>query len=97
MKITFIIPPALDNTNPAERTAGCTRLVYPMPNIYELTVAGLLEQDKHEVCYQDFVLNNEKQSGLDDFLKNDSSECYMLWCVNQIGRASCRERVLRLV
>ena len=45
MKLTFLIPPVLDNKNPAERTAGCTRVVYLAPNIYELTVVALLEKE----------------------------------------------------
>lgn len=82
MKITFIIPPALDNENPAERTAGCTRLVYPMPNIYELTVAALMEQERHEVAYKDFALSEGNRHDLEDFLSKDESDIYMLWSVN---------------
>lgn len=58
MIITFIVPPSLDGENPAERTAGCTRLVYPMPNIYELIVAALLEQGGYTVRYEDFVIKD---------------------------------------
>ena len=81
MNITFIVPPSLDGGLPAERTAGCTRLVYAMPNIYELTVAAMLEKE-HTVCYRDFVLEDQKEKHLDRFLANDKSDCYMLWCVN---------------
>jgi len=81
MKITFITPPSLDGTLPAERTAGCTRLVYAMPNIYELMVAAMLEK-KHDVRYRDFILENENEKNLVEFLAGDNSDCYMLWCVN---------------
>ena len=81
MKITFIVPPSLDGELPAERTAGCTRLVYPMPNIYELIVAAILEVG-HDVYYRDFVLEEEKEAHLKRFLEEDKSDCYMLWCVN---------------
>ncbi|MDR0573170.1 MAG: B12-binding domain-containing radical SAM protein [Tannerella sp.] len=81
MIITFIVPPSLDGELPAERTAGCTRLVYPMPNIYELLVAAVLEKD-YDVRYHDFVLENENEKRLEQFLANDKSDCYMLWCVN---------------
>ncbi len=82
MKITFLTPPSLDNHKPAERTAGCTRLVYDMPNIYELTVAALLEQEGYEVRYKNFVLENASASACFDFLKEDKSDCYFFWSVN---------------
>ena len=81
MKITFIVPPSLDGELPAERTAGCTRLVYPMPNIYELIVAAMLEKE-HEVRYRDFVMEEEGEKQLRRFLAGDASDCYMLWSVN---------------
>jgi radical SAM superfamily enzyme YgiQ (UPF0313 family) len=81
MIITFLVPPSLDGELPAERTAGCTRLVYPMPNIYELIVAAMLEKE-HDVRYHDFVLENGNEKSLMQFLANDKSDCYMLWCVN---------------
>lgn len=82
MVITFIVPPSLDGELPAERTAGCTRIVYPMPNIYELIVAGVLERDKHDVRYEDFVLSGRKEPDLRKFIQDDNSECYALWSVN---------------
>ncbi|MDR3252452.1 MAG: B12-binding domain-containing radical SAM protein [Tannerella sp.] len=81
MRITFITPPALDGELPAERTAGCTRLVYNMPNIYELIVVAVLERS-HDVRRKDFVLENETPKAMEQFLANDDSDCYMLWCVN---------------
>ncbi|MDR1524589.1 MAG: B12-binding domain-containing radical SAM protein [Tannerella sp.] len=81
MIITFIVPPSLDGELPAERTAGCTRLVYPMPNIYELIVVAILEKE-HDVRYRDFVLEGENEKQLIRFLADDKSDCYMLWCVN---------------
>ena len=81
MIITFIVPPSLDGELPAERTAGCTRLVYPMPNIYELIVAALLEKE-YDVRYRDFVLEGKEGKHLEQFLADDQSDCYLLWCVN---------------
>ena len=81
MIITFIVPPSLDGELPAERTAGCTRLVYPMPNIYELIVAAVLEKE-YDVRYRDFVLEGEEEKHLKQFLADDKSDCYMLWSVN---------------
>lgn len=82
MKITFITPPPIKGIKPAERTAGCTRVVYAMPNIYELTVAALFEQEGYEVNYIDFVLEKKTSADLDRFLSFDTSDCYCFWSVN---------------
>ena len=73
MKITFITPPSLNNERPAERTAGCTRILDPMPKIYELTVAAFLEKNGYDVKYKDFVYENSKKDSLIYFLENDNS------------------------
>lgn len=83
MKITFLIPPAFDGKQPAERSAGCTRVVYPAPNIYELMVAAVLEEDKrNKVDYRDFVNNRDGIKEFEAFLKNDDSDAYIIWTVN---------------
>ncbi|MDH6358880.1 radical SAM protein [Parabacteroides sp. PF5-9] len=82
MKITFITPPSFDGLKPAERTAGCTRVVYDMPNIYELTVAAVLENAGYEVVYKNFVLDQLSQEHCLDFLRQDDSDCYCFWSVN---------------
>lgn len=82
MTLSFIVPPPLDGQRPAERTAGCTRMVYPMPNIYELTVAAVLEQAGFNVQYHDFVMAGLDASGLERFLMSDDSSIYLMWCVN---------------
>lgn len=83
MKLTFLIPPVLDNKNPAERTAGCTRVVYLAPNIYELTVVALLEKEGFDdIHYRDFVYKRESCEVFSDFLKNDASDIYYIWAVN---------------
>lgn len=82
MKITFLIPPPIDKEKPAERTAGCTTVVYPMINIYELTIAALLEQNGYQVVYSDFVKENKSWKDLDGFLRGDRSDIYIFWSVN---------------
>lgn len=84
MKLTFLIPPALDGKQPAERTAGCTRVVYIAPNIYELTVVALLEENgyKGQVNYRDFIYHKETKEAFADFLKEDQSDVYYIWAVN---------------
>lgn len=82
MKVTFLTPPSLDQFKPAERTAGCTRVVYDMVNIYELTVAALLEQKGLEVHYKNFVLEGATSEVCFDFLASDDSDVYFFWTVN---------------
>ncbi|MGQ9621440.1 MAG: B12-binding domain-containing radical SAM protein, partial [Bacteroidales bacterium] len=82
MKITFLVPPVLDNTKPTERTSGCTYVVYPVPNIYELTVAAVLEGDGHKAAYLDCIEKKIDASGFENFLAGDDSDFYSFWTVN---------------
>lgn len=83
MKITFLVPPCYDNRQPAERSAGCTRIVYPMINIYELTLAAYLRKNLPcECALQDFVYPPRPASDFDEFVKNDDSDFYFIWTVN---------------
>lgn len=83
MKITFLVPPCYDNKYPAERSAGCTRIVYPMINIYELTAAAAVrELGGYEVAYRDFVYGNLPKEDFDRFISVDDSDMYAVWTVN---------------
>lgn len=83
MKVCFLIPPEPSSASPAERSAGCTRIVYPMPNLYELTVAALLESDGFEVEYVDFTDDSQgAQKSMADFVKADNADAYLIWSVN---------------
>ncbi|MDR0686674.1 MAG: B12-binding domain-containing radical SAM protein [Dysgonamonadaceae bacterium] len=82
MKITLLIPPVFGKERPAERTAGCTTMVYPMINIYELTIAAILEREGHSVCYANFVRGGRSLGRWRRFLENDSSDVYIFWSVN---------------
>lgn len=82
MKITFLTPPVFHKERPAERTAGCTTMVYPMINIYELTVAAILEQEGHSVHCENFILNKRSTPKWPKFLETDHSDIYIFWSVN---------------
>lgn len=83
MKLTFLVPPCYDNKFPAERSAGCTRVVYPMINIYELTAAAAArELAGWEVALQDFVFDPKSAPDFDEFLASDNSDAYSIWTVN---------------
>jgi radical SAM superfamily enzyme YgiQ (UPF0313 family) len=72
----------LGKERPAERTAGCTTMVYPMINIYELTIAAILEKEGYSVYYENFVSGKRPQERWENFLKNDHSDVYIFWSVN---------------
>ena len=79
MNVAFIIPPAAQGQKPAERTAGCTSVVYPMPNIYELTVAALLEREGHKV---DYFMADISQRPFEEYIEKSTACCFLFWSVN---------------
>ena len=82
MKISFVTPPVLIGKRPAERSAGCTHVVYPIPNIYELTVAAVVEaMEGCRVVYRDFSGCNDDREWR-QWLVGDDSDIYMVWMVN---------------
>ena len=82
MKATFLVPPVLVGDRATERVAGCTYTLYPVPNIYELTVVGLIEREGFDVRYVESVLNNWDRDDFKAFLKNDDSDVYIMYTVN---------------
>jgi radical SAM superfamily enzyme YgiQ (UPF0313 family) len=57
-------------------------MVYPMINIYELTVAAVLEDEGHTVRYEDFITTRRSKESFRGFLARDTSDVYILWAVN---------------
>lgn len=83
MKLTFIVPPSFDHKQPAERSAGCTRVTYFFPNIYELSAAAVLEQNESDLIrYRDFVFEKADEESLNDYFSSDDSDAYLIWTVN---------------
>lgn len=70
----------MNGRKPAERTAGCTSVVYPMPNIYELTVAALMEREGHQVDY--VVATEYKIPDFENFIAQCQAQCFLFWSVN---------------
>lgn len=94
-KVCFLIPPEPIAATPAERSAGCTRVVYPMPNLYELTVAALVEAKGYKVEYVDLTAS---EKGLREFVGASDADVYMIWTVN-LSRAAdfdARDAILEL-
>lgn len=82
MKITFLIPPPLDGNKPAERVAGCVYGLYPVPNIFVLYVAAILERDGHAIVYEDFPTNKCNEDDFVSHLQKDNSDVYFFYTVN---------------
>ena len=92
MKLTFVIPPEPTPNAPAERTAGCTRVVYPAPNIYELYVVAMLEREGYKVNYCDFVFDKKSPADFSQFIASDNSDIYYIWSVNLSRTADIQAR-----
>lgn len=98
MRMTFVVPPEPGKEVAAERSAGCTRIVYPMPNIYELIAAACLEDKGHKVKLVDFVAEKGDADAVERFLRTDNSSAYLVWSVNLSRNAdfAFRDMALRL-
>ena len=83
MNVTFVIPPPVDpKQQPAERSAGCTRVVYPFPNLYELYAAAMLKHDGHAVALADFINPLRTVEDFSKWSAGDASDLYCIWGVN---------------
>lgn len=94
-KVCFLIPPEPIAATPAERSAGCTRVVYPMPNLYELMVAALVESKGYQVEYADLTATATE---LREFVGASDADVFMIWTVN-LSRAAdfaARDVILEL-
>jgi anaerobic magnesium-protoporphyrin IX monomethyl ester cyclase len=82
MKISFLIPPPLDGNKPAERVAGCVYGLYPIPNIFVLYVAAILESNGHKIIVEDFPINRRNEDDFIAYLRKDDSDIYFFYTVN---------------
>lgn len=81
-KITFLTPPPLDGKRPVERVFGCNYGLYPIPNIFLLTAAAVLEKEAFLVSYLDAPVDKMKKDDFLSYLENDQSSAYCLYTVN---------------
>ncbi len=81
MKISFLIPPPLDDSPPAERVFGCNYGLYPIPNVFILYVAAILENHGHKVKYVDGPIQKWSKKDFEEFLRKDDSEIYSFYTV----------------
>ena len=55
MKITFLIPPVLDNTKDVDRCFGCNYCIYFLPLLPVLYTATLLKSEVESISILDFA------------------------------------------
>lgn len=93
MRITFIDPPVLAGKRAVERVFGCTYSLYPIPNIFALSNAALLEKNGFAVHYFDMANEGWSQQKFKRFLLSDGSDIYVLHSVNlsEKNDLSCAE------
>ncbi len=82
MKVTFLNPPAMRGLRVPERVFGCNYGLYPIPNIFALTYAAVLEEAGHVVRYVDAPVEGWTEAKLVEFLRNDDSDAYVFYSVN---------------
>ncbi len=82
VKITFLNPPAIRGLRVPERVFGCNYGLYPIPNVFALTYAAVLEQAGHDVRYVDAPVEGWSEDDLTNFLKHDDSDVYIFYSVN---------------
>lgn len=83
MRISFLTPPSFFHRQPAERSAGCTRVVVPVPNIYELTLAATVRRDIcATVTIDDFTCGSKNIARFRHFAQNHDHDIIFIWGVN---------------
>jgi len=82
MKITFIDPPNFLERKNIERVFGCTYSLYPIPNIFSLSNAALLESQGFEASYIDMANEGWHIGRFRAFLRTDNSDCFVFHSVN---------------
>jgi len=82
MKYTLLIPPVLEGNREIERVFGCTYGLYPIPNIFLLYSAAVLEKEGHDVTVVDAPIEGWSKEDLLGFLQKDNSDVYIFYTVN---------------
>jgi anaerobic magnesium-protoporphyrin IX monomethyl ester cyclase len=92
MKVTFLMPPALDGTSTADRCFGCNYGIYPLPHLPSLIVATLLRNHGFEVDLHDFAAKKETLADFSRFVQQDNSKIYVFFSVFLSGKTDLLAR-----
>lgn len=82
MRVTFVNTPKWPGTRPVDRVYGCTYALYPIPNIFALGYAAVLENEGHVVRFIDAPNEGVTPDGFEKYLKNNPADIYSFHSVN---------------
>jgi radical SAM superfamily enzyme YgiQ (UPF0313 family) len=97
LRILFLDPPTGGARVP-ERVFGCTYGHYPIPNIFLLTAAAVLERRGHDVTYVDAPSAGWTENDVEAYLEENAYDAYVLYSVNLSRKLdhAVRKRLRRL-
>jgi len=81
MKVSFIIPPVLDNTANVDRCFGCNYNIYFLPLLPVLYSATMIKGDVESVSITDFAALGRSAQEFKDFIAADNSDVYVFYTV----------------
>ena len=81
MKITFLIPPVLDNTKDVDRCFGCNYCIYFLPLLPVLYMASVLKNTGDSIFIFDFAATKKSKRNFENFLIKDNSDIYVFYTV----------------
>lgn len=82
MQVCFLEPPPLASKRAPERVAGCAYGLYPVPNIFVLIAAAILEERGNRITVENFPIKKATRSDFETYLKSDRSDIYCIYGVN---------------
>jgi anaerobic magnesium-protoporphyrin IX monomethyl ester cyclase len=75
----MLTPYVPDGSRAVERIFGCNYGLYPMPNIFVLYNASVLEKANYEVKVYDGPIEGVTESGFRSYLEGDTSGAYVIY------------------
>jgi len=81
MKITFLLPPPLDNKRAVDRCYGCNYGLYFLPHLPILYLATILKQNDFDIEIHDMATHGKSIEYFYNFIKKDDSDIYVFYTV----------------